>query len=208
MKTAVAITLINTVVVFGLCSVTLLSGCNHGNRSNDERAKREIRAGTVGRGDRSSSSTNADPAATPAESHLIVRPDVGIGDVHLGMSPAEVEAAFGPPGRKTGPTSWEYPEKAMGVAFDAREQVSLISGGWWCFSNLPEAQAHPFTGTFENGVSVGSAMEAVREAFGPPDFESVVDESQQFVSWRYASRGMHISFRAKKLAHVVIFRKK
>ena len=96
----------------------------------------------------------------------------------------------------------------MGFAFDARGQVSLISGGWWCFSNLPEAHAHPFTGTFENGVSVGSAMEEVREAFGPPDFESVVDESQQFVSWRYASRGMHISFRAKKLAHVVMFRKK
>ncbi len=66
MKTAVAITLINTVVVFGLCSVTLLSGCNHGNRSNDERATREIRAGTTSRGDRSSSPIHANPAADAA----------------------------------------------------------------------------------------------------------------------------------------------
>lgn len=205
MKTAVAITLINTVVVFGLCSATLLSGCNHHSISPDKLANPELRASTTSRSDRSSSPIHGNLSADAAKPSLIVRPGVGIGGVHLGMSPAEVEAALGPAGRKSTPTQWEYPEEAMGVAFDARQQVSLISGGWWCFYDLPEAQKHPFTGAFENGVRVASTMEEVREAFGPPDRESVVDESQQFVRWRYTSRGMDISFRAKKLAHVMIF---
>jgi hypothetical protein len=133
--------------------------------------------------------------------HLIV-PGVGIGHVHLSMSPAQMIALWGPakvlPGEETaGHVVYQWQTSTGGYL------MAVIDSPGHVASLSVRSDSHYVTaeGVHTNTPRVGSSPSVVLRAFGPPDRRTTMNGAQSGMprttlieAWFYHARGLMISF--------------
>jgi outer membrane lipoprotein-sorting protein len=139
---------------------------------------------------------------------LIMKPGVGVGDVRFGMTRAEIVQLLGAPEFTLHKTYLNYPSMGLQLALlgpEGRETLGMIIANPWDAANLTKRD---FPGNTAEGISMGSTVEQVHEAYGepdpPPTGKSALPEGLHMDG--YGKRGLSFGYTDGKVAQIIMSR--
>ncbi|RCS55910.1 hypothetical protein DTL42_00525 [Bremerella cremea] len=142
--------------------------------------------------------TLKEPLRAEEATHLVLKPQKGIGDIHFGMSRSEIVAILGEP-EVTINSEYTLKYPSMGLELQLAGHVQLGRLGIIVVSNRGAYQ-HSFPGQTEEGIRIGSTREEVIAAYGEPSRHS----NAALIS--YPWNGLTFSFAKGRVVEISVAR--
>jgi len=105
------------------------------------------------------------------ETLLVIKPEVGLGPVHFGVSEDQVIQGLGKPDRREttpGGEALHYDSRGFAVYLDPQGRFATVKCVFYPDRTAPVARS--FQGKTDKGIKIGSSYKAVVEAYGPADY--------------------------------------